>query len=93
MTVPQNLVEKGIYKIMFEFHDYPELEAYIHQKGLLFTDMPDSYLHIIGVGAGYDVMVSHEVVQMQRYNKGMCLYEPNYRLDECRLEYIKKVIL
>jgi hypothetical protein len=35
---------------------------------------------------------------MQRYNKGMCLDDPNYRLDECRLdecrlEYIKKVIL
>ena len=93
MTVPQNLVEKGIYKIMFEFDDYPELTAYIHQKGLLFTDMPDSSLRIIGVGVGYDVMVSHEVVQMQRYNKGMCLDDPKYRLDECRLEYIKKVIL
>ena len=93
MTVPQNLVEKGIYKIMFEFDDYPELTAYIHQKGLLFTDMPDSSLRIIGVGVGYDVMVSHEVVHMQKYNKGMCLDDLNYRLDECRLEHIKKVIL
>ena len=93
MTVPENLVEKGIYKIIFEFGDYPELEAYIHQKGLLFTDMPDSSLRIIGIAGGFDVMVSHEVVHMQKYNKKMCIDDPNYRLDKCRLEYIKKVAL
>ena len=91
MSVPKNLGEKGIYKIIFDFDDYPELDAYIHQKGLLFTDMPDSSLRIIGVGAGYDVMVSHEVVHVKKYNKGMCLNDPNYMLDECRLEHIKKV--
>ena len=55
--------------------------------------MPDSSLRIIGIAGGFDVMVSHEVVHMQKYNKKMCIDDPNYRLDKCRLEYIKKVAL
>ena len=91
MTLPQGLVKLGIYRITVRFYDYPELETYIHQEGLLFTDMPDSFLHIVGVG--YTVVVSHEVIQMQKYNEELCINDPDYKLDKCRFDYIKKVDL
>ena len=91
MTLPQGLVKLGIYRITVRFYDYPELETYIHQEGLLFTDMPDSFLHIVGVG--YTVVVSHEVIQMQKYNEELCTKDPDYKLDKCRFDYIKKVDL
>ena len=91
MTLPTGLAKLGIYQITLGFYDYPELEIYIHQEGLLFTDMPDSFLHIIGVG--YTVAVSHEVVQMQKYNEELCINDPDYKLDKCRFDYMKKVDL
>ena len=33
MTLPEELIKLGIYQVSFEFDDYPELEAYIHQQG------------------------------------------------------------
>ena len=91
MDSTKGLAKLGIYQITLRFYDYPELEIYIHQEGLLFTDMPDSFLHIIGVG--YTVAVSHEVVQMQKYNEELCINDPDYKLDKCRFDYMKKVDL
>ena len=62
-----------------------------HSKGLLFTDMPDSHPQIIGVASGYTIAVSHEILQMQKFSKENCVIDPNYKLDECRFDYIKKV--
>ena len=89
MALPEGLVKLGIYQITLRFYDYPELEFYIHQEGLLFTDMPDSFLYIISIG--YTVVVSHEVIQMQKYNEEQCVINPDYKLDKCRFDYIKKV--
>ena len=89
MKLPKDLAKLGLYQITLIFYDYPELETYIHQEGLLFTDMPDSFLHIMSVG--YTVIVSHEVIQMQNYNEELCIYDPDYKLDKCRFDYIKKV--
>ena len=91
MKLPKGLVKLGIYQITLRFYDYPELETYIHQEGLLFTDMPDSSLHIIGVD--YSVVVSHEVIQMQKYNGELCINDPDYKLDKCRFDHVKKVDL
>ena len=91
MIVPDNLVKLGIYQIIFEFNDYPDLSVYVHEQGLLFTDMPDSSPRVTNVMNGFSIPVGHEIVKLQKYNGKMCTNDPNYRLDECRLEYISKV--
>ena len=92
LTLPDKLKEKGIYTIHFDFDDWPELSIHVHQKGLLFTDMPDSTPYLGSeVSAGSSVPVLHEIVKLQKYNGKICNDSLNYKLDECRLEYIKKV--
>lgn len=91
MKLPKDLVKLGIYQITLRFYDYPELEAYIHQEGLLFTDMPDSFLHVLNLG--YTVVVSHEFHHMQNYNEEPCIKDPDYKLDKCRFDYMIKVDL
>ena len=33
VTLPKELIKLGIYEVSFEFDNYPELEAYVHQQG------------------------------------------------------------
>ena len=93
LTLPDKLKEKGIYKINMNFDDWPDLSIHVHQQGLLFTDMPDSTPYLSDSFIGYSVPVLHEIAQLQKYNGKMCNDSLNYRLDECRLEYIKKVYM
>ena len=46
---------------------------------------------ILIIGIGYTVVVSHEVIQMQKYNEELCINDPDYKLDKCRFDHIKKV--
>ena len=91
LTLPDKLKEKGIYTIHLNFDDWPELSIHVHQQGLLFTDMPDSTPYLSDASIGYSVPVLHKIVQLQKYNGKICNDSLNYKLDECRLEYIKKV--
>ena len=93
LTLPDKLKEKGIYTIYLDFDDWPDLSIHVHQQGLLFTDMPDSTPYLSDAGIGHSVPVLHEIVQLKKYNGKMCNDSLNYRLDECRLDYIKKVSL
>ena len=91
LTLPEKLKEKGIYTIDLDFDNWPDLSIHVHQKGLLFTDLPDSTPYLSDASIGYSVPVLHKIVQLQKYNGKVCNESLNYRLDECRLEYIKKV--
>ena len=89
LTLSDKLKEKGIHTIKLDFNDWPDVTVYVHQEGLLFTDMPDSAPHVSYLGSSVPVL--HEILQFQKYNGKLCNDSLNYRLDKCRLEYIKKV--
>ena len=70
-----------------------DLVVYVHLKGLLSTDMSDSWpeVYLSKYGAGVLIPVGHEIVQLKKYNKEPCIDDTNYQLDKCRLDYIQRV--
>ena len=92
MTIPKKVVNIGIYKIQINVKENISLKIVVHQKGLLYTDMPDSIARLGPTTKfGYKIPVGHEILQMKRYNGERCQSEANYQLDKCRHEYIEKV--
>ena len=66
----------------------------MHQKGLLYTDMPDSSASLTlksGEHAGHVIKVGHEILELKKYNGEICQGGIDYQLDKCRHEYIEKV--
>ena len=91
MKVPNELVELGIFRITIECNDHKDILLFVHEQGSLFSDMPDSSPYISYVSKGYHIPVGHEIVRLQTYNGEKCTNDPNYRLNECILDYMMKV--
>ena len=88
LQIPENITKEGIYKIHFKCKPFYKL--YLHQNGLLKSDMPRG-----SPGVMYKdverVRVTHEILQLKTYNKEVCKNDRTYRLDNCRHDYIYKV--
>ena len=54
LTLPKNLTDLGIFQINIHFQS--EFNVYVHQKGNLFTDMPDSRQLLSMDKIGYEVI-------------------------------------
>lgn len=93
MTLPKNLVRLGIFQIFIQVQNppSPHLMIYVHQKGLLFTDMPVAWQQVDLSGDGYSVSIDHEVVGLLKYDGEACEDDEKYRFDDCKLEDIHKV--
>ena len=91
MMLPEMLVKLGIFKIQIKFNNTSYLQVYLHQKGLLYTDMPDSYVEVPWKANRKTVDVGHEIVELLEYNEEICQNDIDYQLDQCRLKYIQKV--
>ena len=91
LTLPKNLTDLGIFQINIHFQS--EFNVYVHQKGNLFTDMPDSRQLLSMDKIGYEVIgtIGHEVIELLQFDGVDCGNDKTYLLDECRLEHIQKV--
>ena len=96
MLSDDRLTKSGIFWLAFHFKRWeglnPTYTIYVHQQGLLFTDVPDAYSNAkLWQGTGFSIPVGYELEQLQKYDGEPCNNSMEYRLDECRLEYIRKV--
>ena len=91
MTLPETLVELGIWSFRINFDWHPSsLVLFWHEDGLLFTDMPDSCPAII-MDNGYYIPIGHETLELLEYDGEKCKKSKDYKLDRCRHEFIEKV--
>ena len=64
----------------------------LHQLGQFFTQMPGStFLRL--QSDRLNVETEHEYLSQLHFDGKLCIKDPNYRLDHCRMEYIHNVSL
>ena len=93
LSVPEKMKKLGIFKLIVRTHNdppLPNLVVYVHQNGLLFTDIPNAWHDIEVSGKGLQVKVDHDVVDLLKYDFENCENDQNYKLSECQLEYLEQ---
>ena len=92
MVSDDRLTESGILRLAFHFEGWGSHDIYVHQQGLLFSDLPDAYSHSnLFMGGGYSIPVRYELEQLLKYDGKPCNNNKEYKLDECQHDYIRKV--
>ena len=91
MTLPEDIVELGIFFLIIFFESWPSLDIFWHQDGLLYSDMPDSSPEIAFNRTGYFIPIGHETLDLLEYDGEKCENSNDYKLDKCRYEFIEKV--
>ena len=92
MVSDDRLTNSGILRLTFHFGGWLSHDIYVHQQGLLFSDLPDAYSHSnLFMGGGYSIPVRYELEQLLKYDGKPCNNNKEYRLDECQRDYIRKV--
>ena len=91
MTLPEDIVKLGIDNLVIFFKSRTPLDILWHEDGLLFSDVPDSSPEIGFHGTGYFIPVRHETLDLLDYDGEICKDYNDYKLDNCRYEFIEKV--
>ena len=92
--MPENLIKLGICVISIFIHDppFPNLNVFVHQKGLLFANsIPDASDQIEASGSGFVIPVVHEVEELLNYDEEKCEDSKDYIFDQCMRSLIQKV--
>ena len=94
LSIPETLIKLGIYVVSIFIHDppFPNLNVYVHQKGLLFTETPDAWQQIEVSGEGLSLPIVHEVEDLLSFDSEQCEDSKDYIFDQCKLNHIRKVI-
>lgn len=88
MTIPQEIIELGIYQVVITYKPQSILDVFVHHHGLLDTDLPGASPKLDLEAKSVTVPVEHEKLQMLDYAGEKCMTETKYKLDDCRNEYI-----
>ena len=93
LSIPETLIKLGIYVVSIFIHDppFPNLNVYVHQKGLLFANIPDASDQIEASGGGFVIPVVHEVEELLNYDEEKCEDSKDYIFEQCLRSLIKKV--
>ena len=93
LSMPENLIKLGIYVISIFLHDppFPNLNVFVHQKGLLFTNTPDSWQQIEASGEGFVIPIVYEVEELLDYDEEKCEDSKGYIFDQCKRSLIQNV--
>ena len=92
--MPENLIKLGIYLISILIHDplLPNLNVFVHQKGLLFANnIPDASEQIEASEKGFVIPVVHEVEELLNYAEEKCEDSKDYIFDQCMHSFIQNV--
>ena len=94
LSMPENLIKLGIFEIWIIIPDPPirNVSVYVHQKGLLFTEIPDAWQALDASGEGLSSRIGHEVEDLLDFDGLKCEDSKDYIFDQCKLNYIGKVI-
>ena len=88
MTIPDLILKEGISKIKFEAK--PFHKVMLHQKGLFRANMPGAS-PAVWYNEVLRISVTHEILHLLHYDGYPCIQDENYRMDECRQNYIYEV--
>ena len=91
LTLSEELIKLGIHTIYVDIKNSSittVLQVFVHLDGLLHTDLPDAAAEVYHPNHGYSIPVAHEMVTLKNYNEASCNNDIDYKLDQCRLEYI-----
>ena len=93
VSMPENLIKLGILEIFIIIPDPPirNLSVYVHQKGLLFTDIPDAWQSLEASGEGLFMSIVHEVEDLLHFDAEQCEDSKDYIYDQCQLKEVRKV--
>ena len=93
LSMPENLIKVGIFVISIFIHDppFPKLDVFVHQKGLLFANIPDAWEQIEASGEGFVVPIVHEVEELLNYDEEKCEDSKNYIFDQCWRSLVQNV--
>ena len=93
VSMPENLIKLGILEIFIIIPDPPirNLSVYVHQKGLLFTDIPDAWQPLEALGEGRVASIVHEVEDLLDFDAEQCEDSNDYIYDQCQLKEVRKV--
>ena len=86
-------MRKGIQKIEFNSNEEIYLLIFIHQSGLMFTDLPDAYSLVIFDSIKTSANIEHQFTELLNYKGEKCDQDSKYKLDMCRFDYISQVNL
>ena len=89
LSMPENLIKLGIFEISIIIPNPPirNLSVYVHQKGLLFTDIPDAWQPL----EASVTSIVHEVEDLLDFDAEQCEDSVNYIYDQCQLKEVRKV--
>ena len=89
LSMPENLIKVGIFVISIIIPNPPirNLSVYVHQKGLLFTDIPDAWQPL----EASVTSIVHEVEDLLDFDAEQCEDSMNYIYDQCQLKEVRKV--
>ena len=89
LSMPENLIKLGIFEIWIIIPNPPirNLSVYVHQKGLLFTDIPDAWQPL----EASVTSIVHEVEDLLDFDAEQCEDSKNYIYDQCQLKEVRKV--
>ena len=91
LTIPDDIVKKGIHRIEMNSNSDIYLQIYIHENGLFRTDLPNAM-----PGTNWDSQkvaanIEHKVLKLLHYENKKCESDHTYRLDDCRFHQIHEV--
>lgn len=87
--IPETLANVGIYQVSILFERDAVMDIFLHQQGLLLTDLPSSSPKLDLKNSIYGVIpTEYEKFEMLDYAGDKCVTDADYNLDKCRLEYI-----
>ena len=89
LSMPENLIKLGIFEIWIIIPNPPirNLSVYVHQKGLLFTDIPDAWQPL----EASVTSIVHEVEDLLDFDAEQCEDSKDYIYDQCQLKEVRKV--
>ena len=100
MQIPEEIKLEGIDKISIEIlpvKGYYGMKAgktilkiFMHEHGLLFSDLPSASPDF-NIFQSSDIPVEIEVLELLEYNGKPCNNDENYRLDQCKQDFIYQV--
>ena len=96
LSMPENIRKLGIHSIdsyLVPEGPFSNLMVYVHQNGLQFTDTPDAMRSLeVSRKGGLSVAISlyHDVVELLKYDGEQCENDKDYKLNECKLEYVEQ---
>ena len=94
LTFPQEIIKLGIFKLEFFFESNMFINLFVHQEGLFGTDLPAACptktLHLYG-NEILLIPMKYELLSLLQYDGQNCNNERNYKLDQCRDDFIHQV--